>query len=68
MENYAKKPFETVAGNLMQYNGQDFEILRELTEDEADVDEVGRMFKIKFQDGFITDAFEDEVLWSPWDN
>ena len=42
-------------------SGQRAEILRELTEEEADICDVGRMFRIRFEDGTETDAFEDEL-------
>jgi hypothetical protein len=56
-----KKPFETTQSNLLKYNGQDFKVLRQLDETEADISDVGNMFEIQFNDGFITDAFEDEI-------
>lgn len=39
------------------------EVIRELTKDECDIDEVGKMYHIKFADGFETDAFEDELTF-----
>ena len=39
-------------------SGQEVEILRELTENECDIEEVGRMYHIPFEDGLETDAFE----------
>ena len=42
-------------------SGQIVEIIRPLTEKEADIAEVGMMYKIKFADGFQVDAFEDEL-------
>ena len=41
--------------------GQTVEILRALTEQEADLDDVGPMFRIRFEDGYETDAFADEL-------
>lgn len=41
--------------------GQRVEVLRELTEAEADIFDVGRMFHIRFEDGVETDAFIDEL-------
>ena len=46
-------------------SGQQVEIIRQLTKDEAD-DEVGKMFKIRFNDGFEADAFEDELSKVEW--
>lgn len=37
------------------------EIVRPLTDLEADLDEVGKMYKIRFTDGHIEDAFVDEL-------
>lgn len=46
---------------LTKYDGCLCEVERELTKDEADIDEVGKMYHIKFMDGYETDAFEDEL-------
>lgn len=46
---------------LNERTGSNCEIIRKLTEEEADP-EVGPMFHIKFEDGFETDAFEDELI------
>ena len=43
-------------------SGQEVEILRELTSDECDIEEVEKMYHVKFADGFETDAFEDELI------
>ena len=42
-------------------SGQVVEVLRPLTEKEADLPDVGPMFRVRFQDGFECDAFEDEL-------
>ena len=42
--------------------GQEVEIIRPLTEDEADIEEVGMMYKCKFEDGEIRDCFDDELM------
>ena len=42
-------------------NGQTVTVIRALTDKEADLEEVGPMFKIKFADGIVTDAFADEL-------
>ena len=56
-----KKLFETTQSDLVQYNGKDFKVLREL-EIGVECDfEVSPMYKIQFSDGFTTDAFYDEV-------
>lgn len=53
--------FDTVDTELLKYNGQVANVIRPLTEDEADICEVGNMYKIRFADGYETDAFEDEL-------
>lgn len=61
MDRFAR--FDTHNGDS-QWNertGQRVEILRELTEAEADISDVGPMFHIRFEDGVETDAFEDEL-------
>ena len=37
-------------------------VIRPLTEQEADIEEVGPMFKIRLEDGAEQDAFEDELI------
>lgn len=56
--------FDTHNGDsqLNSRSGQMVEVLRELTEAEADVADVGPMYHIKFPDGLETDAFEDELI------
>lgn len=56
--------FDTHGGDsqLNWRTGQTVVMLRELTEKEADIADVGRMFRIRFEDGFETDAFEDELV------
>lgn len=46
---------------LNSYSGKKITILSKLTEKECDIDEVGNMYHIRFEDGFETDAFEDEI-------
>lgn len=46
---------------LNERSGQGVEILRPLTAQEADAGEVGPMFRVRFDDGFETDAFDDEL-------
>lgn len=43
-------------------SGQSVTILRPLTDDEIDRDEVGDMFRIRFADGVETDVFYDELI------
>ena len=56
-----KKIFLTTQSDLLKYNGSDCEIVRELTDDECDKADVGRMYKVRFADGKEIDAFEDEL-------
>lgn len=42
-------------------SGQRVNVVRSLTESEADLDEVGSMFRIRFSDGIETDAFAEEL-------
>ena len=58
-----KAIFDTHGGDskLNNRSGEVVEVLRALTSDEADLNDVGPMYKIRFADGFETDAFEDEL-------
>ena len=52
-------------GNDSELNprsGQTVKIIRPLTEKEADLLETGPMYKIRFPDGYIRDAFKDELI------
>lgn len=55
--------FTTIDSELKDRSYNIVEIIRQLTNDECDITDVGYMYKIKFEDGFITDAFEDELVW-----
>ena len=46
---------------LNHRSGQRCEVVRPLDESEADIDEVGPMFRVRFDDGFETDAFIYEL-------
>ena len=46
---------------LNERTGNTATIIRPLTEDEADISDVGNMYKVRFEDGFETDVFEDEI-------
>ena len=54
--------FTTTQSDLMLYNGQEVTILRTLSEDECDIDEVGYMYKVINVNGNIFEAFEDELF------
>lgn len=56
-----KAVFNTTDSELTQYNGTVVEVIRPLTQDECDIDDVGKMYKVKFHDGYIRDAFQDEL-------
>ena len=43
--------------------GEICEIIRPLTESETDIFDVGNMYKIRFKDGIVMDAFEDELTF-----
>lgn len=43
-------------------SGQTVEVLRPLTDKEADLLETGPMYRVRFPDGYERDAFEDELL------
>ena len=55
--------FDTRGGDteLNDRSGETVTVIRALTEEEADLEDVGPMYKIEFSDGFRTDAFEDEL-------
>lgn len=46
---------------LNSRSGELVKIIRPLTKDEVDIDDVGPMFKVRFSDGFEADVFEDEL-------
>lgn len=57
----SKKIFTTMQSDLRKYNGQIVDILGPLDESKYDKEDVGPMFTIKFHDGVIAEAFEDEL-------
>lgn len=63
LENLEKALFDTHGGDseLNIRSGEKVFVIRELTPAECDVEDVGKMYKIRFADGFETDAFEDEL-------
>lgn len=61
IESGKKYMFNTTDSDLTKYNGTEAEVIRPLTEDEADIFDVGNMYKVKFSDGYERDAFEDEL-------
>lgn len=55
--------FDTHGGDseLNSRTGSIVEVIRPLTKDEADIKDVGPMYEIRFADGYVTDAFADEL-------
>lgn len=53
--------FNTTQSDLIRYNGTAVCIVRPLTKDEFDVEEVGNMYRARFFDGRHWDVFEDEL-------
>ena len=58
-----KAVFDTHGGDseLNCRTGSVVLVVRKLTEKEADIFDVGNTYRIRFDDGFETDAFEDEL-------
>ncbi len=54
------KTFRASADSHAKHNGQ-VTILRALTRDEADIDDVGKMYECRDQQGLTFHAFEDEL-------
>lgn len=44
------------------YNGTEVEVIRPLTSEECDIEDVGNMFVVRFYDGYESDVFEDELI------
>ena len=61
IENGNKYKFNTTDSELKKYDGTEVEVIRPLSEDEADILDVGNMYKVRFIDGYERDAFEDEL-------
>ena len=63
MKNNAIYKFTTTQSDLTYLNGKPCRIIRPLTNKECDIADVGKMFKIRFDDNTIIDAFEDELIF-----
>ena len=63
MESGARVVFDSHGGDttLNWRTGQHATVVRRLTQDEADLDEVGPMWEVKFEDGSLVHVFEDEI-------
>lgn len=46
---------------LRKYDNSPCVVKRALTAEEADISDVGKMYRIQFSDGRVADAFEDEL-------
>lgn len=53
--------FKTVSLDLRWRNGQRVEVLRLLTDEEADTGNDGKMYCVKFPDGMHHNVFRDEI-------
>lgn len=60
-----KYEFQTTHGAQSFRNGQRCTITRELDDNERDLAEVGRMFRVTFEDGGTMDVFADELTPPP---
>lgn len=56
------KTFRTITDSeLRPRNGQVVEVLGPTDPSRFEIEETGPMFRVRFPDGFETDAFEDEL-------
>lgn len=51
----------TLDAQLKTHSGCECEIVRALTCEEADLEETGPMFRVRFKDGFESDVYRDEL-------
>lgn len=61
IRNGNKYIFNSVDTELQKYNGKKVSVIRSLTKEEYDVEDVDYMYKVKFPDGYEQDVFEDEL-------
>lgn len=47
---------------LERYNGTEVEVIRSLTSEECDIEDVGNMFVVRFYYGYESDVFADELI------
>lgn len=52
---------EDLKRELIAHDGQKVRVLRPLSTEEADLFDVGPMYKVRFEDGYETDVFGDEL-------
>ena len=55
IENNKQYIFNTVQSDLKKYNNTKVTIIRPLTKIEADLDDVGPMYKVQYHDGYASD-------------
>lgn len=53
--------FRTTQSDLLKFNGTIVEVTGPLPETEYDKEDVGPMFRARFNDGIIRDVFDDEL-------
>lgn len=53
--------FSTQDSALREHNGETVTVISPLPESEFDREEVGDMFRIRFANGELSDAFSDEL-------
>lgn len=59
--NGMKYTFNTTQSDLVKYNGTKVTVLRPLTDKECDIEDVGNMYYVIYEDGSFGDVFEDEL-------
>lgn len=57
---YVNDP-ETSEKELVKREGQTVTVFAPLNPETYDIEETGTMYRIKFEDGYETDAFEEEL-------
>lgn len=55
------KTFQTTQSDLLQHNNKSFTVIRSLTKEEVDIDNVGNMYLILLESGEEIQVFENEV-------
>ena len=55
------KIFHTSDPIFKNNNGKEVAVLRQMTRDETDI-EFGKMYKVRFFDGLVLEAFDDELM------
>jgi len=55
------KTFRTTQSDLLQHNNKVYALIRQLTKEEVDADDVGNMYLIVLETGEEIQVFEDEI-------